>query len=94
MTTRDIRHDPDRRRFSVTLDAGEAYLQYRPKGEDVLDFVSTFVPPEHRHHGIGAAIVKHGLDYARENDYAVIPTCPFVTRVIGDNPAYQDLVAT
>jgi predicted GNAT family acetyltransferase len=88
----NIRHDPARQRFYVPLDAGEVFLEYRPRGKDTLEYVSTFVPPEHRHQGIGEAIVKHALGYARENGYRVVPTCPFVSQVIEENPEYQDLV--
>lgn len=88
----NIHHDSDRQKFYAHLDAGEAYLEYRPRGKDTLDYVSTFVPPEHRHQGTGEAIVKRALKYARENGYRVIPTCPFVQRVIEENPEYQELV--
>lgn len=87
-----IHHNPERGRFYAELDAGQAYLQYRPKGQQRLEYLSTFVPPEHRKHGIGAAIVKEALDYARAEGYAVTPTCPFVTRVIDRHPEYEDLV--
>ncbi len=84
----DIRHDATRRRFVADLGDEEAYLAYSPAGGGRLDFTSTFVPPSHRRQGIGERIVRHALDYARRNGYEVIPTCPFVRRVIEEHPEY------
>ncbi len=88
----DIRHDADAGRFEVELPGGRAYLLYRREG-DVLDLLSTFVPPEHRHRGIGEAIVLAALEHAWRQGYVVIPTCPFVGGVIERNPEYAELVA-
>lgn len=89
----EIRHESDRQRFVADADGGQGTLDYRRRDEKTLDFRSTFVPRELRGHGIGAKLVLHGLDYAREHGLAVIPTCPFVERVIEDHPEYRDLVA-
>lgn len=89
----DVRHDPDRKRFVVGLDGGDAYLSYREAGDDSLDFTSTFVPPDHREQGIGEALVIEGLEYAREEGKRVIPSCPFVRSVVDDRrPEYRDVL--
>ena len=87
----DIRHDPDRGRFELDLEAGTAFLAYERAG-DVLDLVSTWVPPQARHRGIGEAIVVHVLAYARDHDLEVIPTCPFIPDIIDRNPDFRGLV--
>ena len=79
----DIRHDPDGGRFFASIGGEEAYLDYRPAGAGTLDFTHTYVPDALRHQNIGEAVVKHALDYAKENGYEVIPTCPFVKWVMG-----------
>lgn len=78
----DVRHEPDRKRFVVSLDGAEAYLSYREAGDDRLDFTRTFVPHEHRRRGTGEALVVEGLEYARERGKRVIATCPFVRTVV------------
>jgi hypothetical protein len=90
MANIDIRHDEERGRFVADLEGEDAYLEYSPAGEGRLDFTSTFVPPSHRHQGIGERIVKHALAYARERGYEVIPTCPFVRQVIEEHPEYLE----
>lgn len=89
----EIRHDEERKRFVATVNGAEARLEYRSAGDRRLDYRSTYVPEEHRHRGIGEALVTGALDWAREQGYRVVPSCPFVRRVIDDRPEYQDLLA-
>ncbi len=86
-----IHHDPESRRFAAALECGEAYVAYRPL-DGALDLVSTWVPRQHRGLGIGERIVLHALDYARAHGLEVVPTCPFVPRVIERHPEYGSLV--
>lgn len=89
----DIRHDPKRQAFVASLNGSEANLQYRQTDETTLDYRSTFVPEEHREQGIGERIVMEALDYARENGYQVIPSCPFVRHVLEEHSEYDDVIA-
>jgi predicted GNAT family acetyltransferase len=86
------RHQPENERFVVETDSGEATLEYRHAGTKTLDYKSTFVPEEERSQGIGEQMVLDALDWARDNDYSVIPTCPFVKAVVKRHEEYQDLV--
>lgn len=86
----EVRHDSERRRFFTSLEGGEAYLSYREAGDDRLDFTSTFVPPPHRHDGIGEALVVEGFEHARSEGKRVIPTCPFVQTVVDRRPEFED----
>jgi predicted GNAT family acetyltransferase len=103
----DIRHDRDATRFHAPIhddepdraDAGAVemanmgmVLSYRQVAEGVIDLRSTLVPPHLRGRGLGGQLVRHALDWAREHDTKVIPSCPFVARFIEDHPEYQDLV--
>lgn len=89
-----IEHDEKRRRFVARLDGSEAVLDYDRVADRTLDYKHTFVPPEHRGRGIAGLLVRHALDYARDNDLKVIPSCPFVAAVIGDHPEYEALIAS
>lgn len=88
----ELRHDPQRHRFVAVLPGGEAVLEYTEHGR-TLDYRHTYTPPPLRGQGIAKALVLFALDYARSNGLRVIPTCPYVARVIRDNPIYSDLVA-
>ena len=86
-----VSHDSEAGRFELELEEGRAYLRYRLEG-GVMDLVSTWVPPAHRHGGIGERVVLAALEHARTQGYRVIPTCPFVSHVLAANLRYADLV--
>ena len=88
----EFRHDAERERFVVEVDGGEGTLDYRRLDGGALDFRSTYVPVELRGRGIGDRLVRYGLDYARQRGLSVVPSCPFVGRVIEDHPEYRELV--
>lgn len=89
----EIRHDTERHRYVAEVDGHEGVLDYRRLDDGTLDYRHTFVPPALRGRGIGAKLVLHALDEARSQGVKIVPTCPFVERVIADHPEYRSLVA-
>ncbi|MEQ9304363.1 MAG: GNAT family N-acetyltransferase, partial [Marinoscillum sp.] len=77
--------------FYAEVNGGKAELDYIPHGNKYIDLISTFVPEESRHEGIGHALAKHALDYAARHDLMVKPTCPFVREVMDHDPSYKKL---
>ena len=91
MTIPEIRHEPENSRFTATTDGGEAALEYMRDGKRIT-FTHTGVPPESEGQGIGGALAKAGLEYARREGLAVRPMCPFIADFVKRNPEYQPLV--
>lgn len=89
----DIRHDASARRFSTEIDGSTGYLDYVELDDRTLDYRRTYVPDALRGRGVASALVRHALDYARERQMKIIPTCSFVAATIDRNPEYRDLVA-
>jgi hypothetical protein len=89
----NLRHEPQRRRFVAELPAGEAVLEYAERPGAVLDYRHTFTPPALRGQGIAKELVLFALEHARQQGIKVVPSCPYVAKVIEDNPRYADLVA-
>jgi uncharacterized protein len=81
-----VRHDPERTRFVVDLPEGQAELRYGEFAEDVLDLQHTEVPPAGRGRGIGDALVRAALHYARERGARVMATCPYVQAWLRRHP--------
>ena len=81
-----VEHEAEQDRFVVRMDSGEAELSYRESAGRVLDLVHTFVPPEGRGQGIGDALVRQAIEYAKANDYRLRPSCPFVRNWLEDHP--------
>ena len=92
MSDYEVKHDAEMTTFSIEFEGAEAVLMYMPVGEDTLDFVETYVPPEHRGRGIAAALAGEAFEYARKNGYHVIPSCPYIDTYLKRHPEYQDLV--
>jgi len=59
-------------------------LDYR-RTDGVVDLLHTEVEPELRNRGLGALIVRYALDDARARGERVVPTCPFVARLIASS---------
>lgn len=88
-----VEHNTDRHRFEIHMDGHTGYLEYLKQGDEVLEFTHTIVPKELGGQGIGSQLVKHGLDYAREHKYQVIPSCSFVDAYMNKHKDYQSLRA-
>lgn len=89
----NIEHNKKNHRFEVHIDGHTGYLDYKEKGDGVLDYAHTIVPKELGGQGIGSQLVKHALDYAREHNYTVIPSCSFVDAYMNKHEEYQSLRA-
>lgn len=81
-----VQHDVEGSRFVVPLADGEAQLVYAPFGDDILDLQHTEVPPSGQGRGVGDALVRAALAYARERGLRVIATCPYVQAWLRRHP--------
>src|SRR3546814_13481016 len=88
-----IVHDNfERRRFEIELGDSVAIAEYTlPKG--MIMFTHTEVPPEHGGTGIGKALIRAGLEAARQRELQVIPFCPFFAAYFKKHDENQDLLA-
>lgn len=75
----DVRHRPEEHRFTADVGAeAEAVLAYEERADGALDLQHTVVPPEARGGGVGDALVRAAVAYARAHDVRLVPTCPYV----------------
>ena len=81
-----VRHDSEGSRFVVDLPNGQAELIYGEFAEDVLDLQHTEVPPSGRGKGVGDALVRAALRYARARGTRVMATCPYVRAWLRRHP--------
>ena len=88
----EIKQDTEQNRFVSYVEGYEAVVEYTLK-DDVIDLYRTFAPPELRGKGVAGKIVKFALEYTKENNLKVIPTCPYVKGYIDRNENYKELLA-
>jgi predicted GNAT family acetyltransferase len=90
-----IVHDKEQNIFFAIIDGKESYLRYIIPNKETINIILTYVPHEQRqqrHQGIAGKIVKAALDYAKENNLKVIPTCSYVDYFIDVNKEYEELL--
>lgn len=88
----NIHHNKEQQQFEMDCNGEQAELNYRAVGENSLDFYRTYVPNACRGQGLGAKLVLAALEAARAEGKQVIPSCPFVPRVLAEHPEFNDVI--
>ena len=81
MTTPQIQHQTEQQRFVLQLDGAEAVLNYALNGNRI-DFDHTFVPPAFRGKGLAEQLVRHGLAWAKSQQYQLYASCSYVQKFL------------
>lgn len=89
--TLDVVMNEETRRFEVALDGETAFAEYRLVDHGVI-LPHTVVPDAFEGRGVGSALAKAALGYAREQGLKVIPLCTFMAAYITKHPEWHDLV--
>ena len=87
-----VRDNPDRHRFELDADGHVAFSNYTRAG-NVITIQHTEVPKELGGRGIGSALARGVLEFARGQGLKVVPHCPFVKSYIYKHPEFADLLA-
>ena len=89
----EINHDIDRQKFYLEESGKESYVKYMMEDSHTINILKVFVHPELRNKGLAGKLAKAALDYAKENNLKVIPTCSYAEYFISKNKEYEDLLA-
>lgn len=88
----EIKHDKEALKFFLVNGGKESYVLYRMLNNNTMNIFRTYVPVEQRQKGLAAKVVKASLDYAKENNLKVIPTCSYTEYFIENNKEYESLL--
>ena len=83
-------HEKENERFIIYMDEKEAFVEYKT-GEDKLNLFHTYTDPELRGRRLAAQVVRAALEFAKENNLKVVPTCSYVQAFIKKNDEYEEL---
>lgn len=84
----DIRHQPERSRFTASVDGAEGEVVYELReGEMVI--THTRVPPEIEGRGIAGALTRAAFDHARSAGLAIRPVCSYAAGWARRHPEYD-----
>lgn len=76
-----VEHQQDKQRFVIPVNGHEAVLEYRLDGKNI-DFNRTYVPDELRGKGLAERLVRHGLKWAKAQDYEIQASCWYVQKFL------------
>jgi len=69
-------HNPHENRFEAIVDGLTGYVEYLPF-DGGMEIVRTMVPPPLRGKGMAQAVVEAAMQYARQHELHVVPSCSF-----------------
>jgi uncharacterized protein len=85
-------HERENERFVIYSEGNEVYVEYSMIGNDI-NLYHTYTHPALRGKGLAAQVVRAALEFAKENNLKVVPTCSYVQSFIAKNEEYKKLVA-
>lgn len=85
-----IQYEPDRKRFVMYTDKGDAFVDIR-WDDDVMVLPHAEVPASLRGTGAGGRLAQGTFELIAEMGLKARPTCPFLVRVAESDPRWQKL---
>ncbi|HYH81290.1 MAG TPA: GNAT family N-acetyltransferase [Longimicrobium sp.] len=79
--------------FEAAMEGGKGVLTYAEQNGK-LYVLHTEVPEALEGHGVGGALVRTAMDYARGQGVKVVPFCPFAKTWLQRHGDYDDMLDT
>ena len=87
-----LRVNAESNHLELEVEGGIAFIEYKLDG-DRLYLIHTQVPPSLEGKGVGSAIVQKAMRYAKDNNYKVVPFCPFAQAYLKRHKEWIDIIA-
>ena len=78
-------------RLELEVEGTIAFIEYE-LDRDTLILIHTEVPAALEGKGAGSAIVQKALQYAKDNNYKIVPICPFVQSYLKRHKEWRDII--
>ncbi len=76
----------------IQEDVPAGTMQFYLRDNHIMVITHTIVKPAFEGQGVGKALVLAGIEYAKENNYKILPLCSFARVYIERKPELQDLL--
>lgn len=71
-----------------------AELTYTLRDNNVMTLDHSETEPGHTGEGLASSLVKHSVDYARENNLMIDPLCDYAARQFKKHEEYHEVLAS
>lgn len=78
--------------YIVENDKKIANIAYVFSGDTKLIIEGTEVEPGYEGKGLGKQLVNAVVDFARKNNYRILPVCPYAKAVLERSDSYKDVL--
>lgn len=68
-------------------------VQFMKQNDHEIEIYHTEVAGKEQGHHIGEQLIEHAVNYARQNNLKITPSCTFAKAVFTRNQSYQDVLA-
>ena len=82
----------DMNQFEMHVGESVAFLEYYKEGNKIF-MTHTEAPEELRGKGLAGRLVKKALQYSKENELTVVPSCSYVAKYIDGNPEWRTILS-
>ena len=86
-----LKDNTDLNRFELEVEGNIAFLEYK-RSRDWLFLIHTEVPETMEGKGVGSTIIQKTLQYAKDNNYKIVPICPFVQSYLKRHKEWHDII--
>ena len=88
-----VRLNKQKHQFELDTNGKQSIVVYQPIEDGVIALVHTEVDPALEGHGVGSKLVEQTLTYIEQQDWKIVPLCPFVSTYLKRHPEWNRLVS-
>ncbi|HEY0090850.1 MAG TPA: GNAT family N-acetyltransferase [Flavobacterium sp.] len=88
----DFRVNEESRQFEMDVEGQMAIITYIRQG-NIISLNHTEVPKELQGKGVANEIVDKTLNYIKEQNLKVVPSCSFVSAFVARHPEWKSIVS-
>lgn len=87
----EVHNNKHNQQYEVEVEGDIASLQYRFRKKTMF-FMHTKVPEAGKGQGVGSAMAKAGLEFAKSKGFKIAILCPFVSSYVKKHREWLDLI--